>query len=617
VRRHVVVVLTALAACSAPRVSSTEHEVVYTSAVSLDFGLVPINTTPAPLDIVVGVNMTTNEFHTIASITESCDDFSLDLTTLDDPPEIWRTCEACPSCAQGASLVCTSQTQFFRVSFTPTIPGPQSCTIDIDYGEGIETVTVNGTGEQAPYDLNVLTPIAGDLSFGDVIVGQTSSMLPITLRNDGTLPVEISAAALTGGGTVNYTISNGGAATVQPGATHTVQIQCAPQAAGPADDTFRFDSNDPESPLDIALSCTGIVSTLAINPSPARFADTFVGDSVDLPLTLLNTGGAEIIVDSISVTPSQFSVGSLPSNSIPVMTSQPLTVTFSPDAAVGDSDLSGTLTVNFNGSETRTIELVGPARTAMLSINPGGELDFGTICGGQSKRQLFAAVNLGSGSFDIASASLTGDGFSLSLEPASYPVPMSPRAGNTVAFEVTAAPPTGTAMGELTLVPSIASAPPAVVALTATGQAGGVAANPILIEIDSVLVGESSGGRSVRLTNCQPTPLSVTGVSIFGRNAAEFSAVSNLSVPGSIDPYSSVEWLVELRPTTEGEKAASLQITHGAGISTISLTGYGDDGIDEEGRGSYYACDAGGASGLALLALVILLLWLAPRRQRS
>jgi hypothetical protein len=610
VRRHVVVLaLAAFAACNAPRVSSTEQEVVYTSPISVDFGDVPVNTTPASLDIDVGVSMTSDEFHTITAITESCDDFALDLTTLDDPAEIWRTCDP----------ICTSQIQTFRVSFTPSIPGPQSCeiTIELDNGGSYEYVTANGTGEQAQYDLNILTPIAGDLSFGDIIVGQSSVPLPITLRNDGTDPVDISSAALAGGGTVNYTITNGGATQVQPGATHTVQIQCAPSAAGPANDTFRFESNDPDSPLDIGLSCTGIMSNLTINPSPARFPDTFVGDSVDMSLSLLNTGGTDITVDNISVTPSQFSVGTLPSNTIPVMTSQPLIVTFSPDATVGDSDLSGTLTVNFNGSETRTIELIGPARTAMLSINPGGEVDFGTICGGQSKQQLFAAVNLGTGSFDIASASLTGNGFSMSLEPASYPVPMSPRAGNTVAFEVTASPPTGRATGRLTLVPSIASAPSAVVELTATGQADGVAASPILIEIDSVLVGESSAARSVRLTNCQPTALPVTNVSIFGRDAAEFSAVSNLTVPGSIAAYESAEWLVTLRPTTEGEKVAQLQITHGAGTSTISLTGYGDDDIDEEGRGSYYACDAGGASGFAMLALVAMLLSLAPRRRRS
>lgn len=606
----VVLAVATLAACSAPRLSSTEQEVVYTTPASWDFGSVALGTTTAPRNIVVGVNMTTDEFHTITSITEACDDFDLDLTTLDNPAEIWRTCEACPTCAQAAQLVCTSQTQLFRVTFTPTIAGPQSCqiTIELDGGLLYEYVTVNGTGEQAPYDLNLLTPIAGSLAFGDVIVGQTSATLPITVRNDGTQPIDITAAGLAGGGTVNYSITNGGAAMVQPGDSHTVQVQCAPQAAGTANDTFRFDSNDPDTPLDIALTCNGIVSNLAINPSPARFADTFVGESNNLPLTLLNTGGTDITVDSITATPAQFSVGSLPGNTIPVSGNQPLTVTFAPDASVGDADLSGTLTVNFNGGETRTIELVGPARTAMLSVNPGGEVDFGTVCGGQAARQLFAVVNLGSGSFGLTSASVSGDGFALSLEPASYPVPMSPRAGNTVAFEVTATPPTGAATGTLTLTPSIASATPAVVQLTATGQAGGVAASPVIVEIDSVLVGEASGGRSVRLTNCQPTPLSVTNVAIFGRNATEFSAVSNLSVPGSIPAYGSAEWLVELRPTSEGEKAASLQITHASGVTTIALSGYGDDGIDDAGgRGSYYACDAGGASGLVLVLFVLVL----------
>lgn len=613
-----VTALAIVAACSAPHVASTEQEAVYTTPSSWDFGSVPLGSSSAPRQITVGVNLSQNEYHTITNVYEACDDFTLDLSTLGDPATIYRECEACPTCAQAASAICTTQQQRFDVTFSPTVPGTQACTITIELDDGVKYLTVNGTGEQPEYLLTLLAPISGSLAFGDVIVGQTSAGLPVTVRNDGSMPIDVASVELTGGGTTSYGISNGGNFQLVPSESRTLTIQCAPQAEGAANDTLRIASNDPSSPLDIPLTCAGIVSNLAITPSPAQLPEILVDETTFIDVTLANVGGADMTIDSATVTPATFSVVDLAGVPIAAGGSTTARVTFDPDDADADTDVQGMLTVNYDGGQTRTIDIVAPVRTSILSVSPGGEVDFGTVCGGQSARQLFAAVNLGTRSFDVESATVEGVGFALTLQPASYPVALQARAGNTVAFEITAAPTaSGEATGALTLVPANSAIGTTVVDLRAVGQAGGVGASPTVVELDTVQVGESSGGRAVELTNCESSPLAVTSVAIFGRDAAEFTAVSDLSVPGSIAAFDSATWLIELRPQSRGEKIATLQIMHASGTTTIALSGAGDDGTDEEGRGSYYACDAGGASGAALVLLVMAALAWLPRRRRS
>ncbi len=601
-----------VAACEPPQVSTAAQELVFTTPANHDFGSLPIGATSAPAPIVVAVAALMFETHTITDITEECADFSLDLSMIALPAEISREC-GCLMCAIGG---CTTVTQQFDVTFSPTIAGPQSCTITITMTDAVEYVTVSGTGEAPPHDLTLLTPLEPSLAFGDVVVGQISSVLAITIRSDGTQELNVSDARLVSGDVGQFTVGNGGPGVVLAGESHTYSISCTPTGAGPLGASFQIDSDDGASPLPIALTCNGIVSDLAISPSPIQFSETFVGQPSIGDAVLQNTGSAAMVVDSISVTPAQFAVVDLAGTTIVPNATAVARITFTPDDASVDSDVQGTLTVTYDGTQTRTINLIAPVRSAVLSVTPGGEVDFGTVCGGQSASRLFAALNLGTGRFELTSATVAGTGFALTREPPSYPAILPPLGGGTATFEVTAMPPTGDATGTLALTSSVPDLASATVLLRATGQADGVAATPTAIEFDTVALDQSSGGRGVRLTNCDDVPLDVTGVTITGRDAVEFSAVSDLRVPGAIPAFGGATWLVQLSPRTAGDKLATLELVHGAGVTLVALTGQGAGDLpDDDGRGSYYACDAGGAPGTAPLALVLVLL-LAPRPRR-
>jgi len=460
----------------------------------------------------------------------------------------------------------------------------------------------------------VLEPAGNTLAFGDVVVGSTSAVLPITVRNDGTMDLDIFSADLVGGDVGEYLTTGTGATLVSPGDTRTFTTQCRPTFAGMTSATFEITSNDPAEPsVAMTLSCNGIQSNLAINPSPARLPETFLDDTTSTTITLTNTGMAAMIVDDISVSPSQFTVTGLNDPMIGPGLSADVTVEFTADASVIDQDVQGTLTVTYDGSEVRTIDLVGPARTAILSVTPGGEVDFGTVCSGQMGSRVIAAINLGSGEFELVDASVTGDGFALSLTPP-LPAELPARGGDTAAFEISAAPPSGPVTGTFTLTPDVPNLEPTTVTLLANGQLDGVAAYPATVAFDAVLVDEPSGGRAVRLNNCEPAPLTVTSARVTGPHATDFTAVTELSLPATIPAFGNGTWLVELTPSAAGDRTATLELVHDGGTTLVPLTGLGLDDEDE-GRGSYYSCSSSGARTLSPV-LVALALLLRPRRRR-
>lgn len=595
-----VVVLAALAACKGPpQLGATEQQVVNALPSSWDFGAVPVGGSATPRQITVSVGGLQNEFHQLLSVTEGCADFALDLSQIPSfPAEVYRYCETCETCSQAA--VCESQTQRFTVDFRPTIAGPQACTITVELDDVIKYVTVMGTGVAPDFDLVVLEPAGNALAFGDVVVGSTSAVLPITVRNDGTMDLDIFSADLVDGEVGEYLTTGTGATLVAPGDTRTFTTQCRPTFAGMTSATFAITSNDPAEPsVAIALTCNGIQSNLAIDPSPARLPETFLDDTTSITVTLTNTGMAAMNVDDLSVQPSQFTVSGLTDPMIGPGGSTDVTVEFTADASVVDQDVQGTLTVTYDGSESRSIDLVGPARTAILSVTPGGEVDFGTVCGGQRGSRVFAAINLGSGAFELIDASVAGS---------------SAGSGATAAFELSATPPDGPVTGTFTLTPDVPNLGPTTVTLLANGQLDGVAAYPAAVAFEAVIVDEASGGRAVRLNNCEATPLTVTSATVTGPHARDFTAVTELTFPATIPPFGNATWLVELTPSAAGDRTATLELVHDGGTTPVPLTGFGLED-EAEGRGSYYACSSSGARTLSPL-LVALALLLLPRRRR-
>ncbi len=128
------------------------------------------------------------------------------------------------------------------------------------------TVTSNAVGSPTIVDLSAtaaaaavqLTPSASSLSFGSVTVG-SSGTGQLTVKSTGNTNATISKVTVTGTGFV----LGGSAASVilDPNQTESYTVNFDPKVAGAISGTLTITSNAANSPLNIALSGTGIATS--------------------------------------------------------------------------------------------------------------------------------------------------------------------------------------------------------------------------------------------------------------------------------------------------------------------------------------------------------------------
>ena len=614
-RRLPLALALALAACAGPPTVGTTAQELAVSPSIHDFGAIEVGQASLARQFVVSAAL--DELDYVDAITASCDGFVLDTSAVTFPHEVSRLCEVNPN---AKAPPCPSITARFTGTFAPTFAGPQSCLVTITMQfAGDVVLTLSGTGTPPPVGQAVVAPGGDTLDFGDVVVATASSALPITVRSTGGNDLDLTGFTIDSADPGAFAWTEVGGDPLVPGDEHSWLITCTPSAAGPITGTATITSDAPTSPVTIALACNGIQSALAVAPSPVQFPETLIGESSQLTVTLQNTGSAALTFTTVQVTGAGFTADQPAATSLGAGESTTVTVTFTPGAADAGTDVLGTLVAVFDAG-TREIDLIGPARDANLNVTPASAIDFGTVCAGGSREQLFVVVNGGSGAAGLAAVDVTGPGFAVGLiAPAALPAPLAAQGGSSATFRVTAQPPEGDVTGTLTLTPTFTGAP-TVIDLRARGQAGGIGASPAALDFGGVVVGEPSGGRTIRLSNCDAAPLDVLAATVTGAAAAEFVAVAaEQTLPAVVPPGGSLLVVVELRPTLAGDKVAALELDHGATTTTVPLTGLAV-GADEPiagARGSYYACSAAGGGGGAAVAALAILLGLGRRRRRS
>jgi hypothetical protein len=128
------------------------------------------------------------------------------------------------------------------------------------------TVTSNAVGSPTIVDLSAtaaaaavqLTPSASSLSFGSVTVG-SSGTGQLTVKSTGNTNATISKVTVTGAGFV--LASSAASVILDPSQTESYTVNFDPKAAGSLTGTLTITSNAANSPLNIALSGTGVATS--------------------------------------------------------------------------------------------------------------------------------------------------------------------------------------------------------------------------------------------------------------------------------------------------------------------------------------------------------------------
>jgi hypothetical protein len=221
------------------------------------------------------------------------------------------------------------------VTFTPSALLARSASVVITDSASTspQTIALTGTGV-APVTLSPTT-----LSFGTVVVGNTTSAKAIVLTNHQNAKLSFTSIVATG----DFAIAgNNCGASIAGGATCTVNVTFSPKAIGGRAGTLTFTDSALGSTQTVAFSGTGSVP-VTIAPASLTFPSRNVNTtSSSLPVTLTNHLSSGLSVSAVAT--GDFAVGTTTCGSN-VGASCAIGVTFTP-TRIGTR--SGTLTITYS-----------------------------------------------------------------------------------------------------------------------------------------------------------------------------------------------------------------------------------------------------------------------------
>jgi hypothetical protein len=606
--------------CAArPPESDVAQDVIVVAGERQDFGAVLVGEASTPGVITVDPDVG-NQSDSIVAVTASCPDFTLDAPGL--PADVHRTCMivAC----DGGDVMCgpdqgdfcqtiESQSYSFSATFRPTVAGPVSCVVTVQTADDADdrSITLTGTGVP-PMIHGEVQPAA--VAFGEVRRATDSTAAQVTVRSTGGANLDVMSVVVSAG----FAIQAGpdSAYSLAPNATQAYDVVCHPPAVGPMTGQLIVMSSDPDQKtITVPLTCTGIDSNLDIQPSPAAFATTRVGEPVTASIDLRNTGGATMTLEAVALTGDGITLVSTPAPGTVLDSAAAAQATLRFDAAT-KGDAHGTLVVTYDGGQQRSTQISAQALGASLALTPDGEVSFGPVCAGERKTQDFTLIGNDQGGFALETLSEPGAPFTIASPV--LPLAVAGAGANPVKFQITAAPTrAGAATADVVVHTDIPGGADHVLHLDVEGLPAGITGTPAALELGSRPINTTTIGKEVHLTNCSDATITFHDARIEGADPLDFAIVAEPALP-TIMPVAHASWLIVLQAHSAGLKQATFAVDHDGGTARFALQGEGIDTsappVVAAARGSYYACATGRASALWPIAVALLAL---RRRRRA
>ncbi|MBV9609817.1 MAG: choice-of-anchor D domain-containing protein, partial [Acidobacteria bacterium] len=474
---------------------------------------------------------------------------------------------------QGSTASLSSST-LVNPTFVPDLPGAYVA----------QVIVSDGVFQSAPATVLVIaTAPAINLSpstidFGNVLVGSTTASTPVTVKNTGSAPLQISNAAISGANATDFAFTSASfPVTVAPGATTIINLTFSPSVKGTEMASLDITDTANGSPHSVALTGTGTVPSFSISASTVAIGDVQVSTtSAPSPLVISNTGTGPLTISYVglsganaaefAVTPTTFPITVAPGASTTV------NVTLTPTST---GPKSATLTIAHNApASPQTVQLTGNGTAPSVALAPT-TISFGNqVINTASSQSPLVITNNGTANLVITAIGVTGtDAAVFSASSGSLPVTVTP--GNSTTVNVTFKPTTtGAKSASLTVTDNVAGSPQSV-PLTGTGTAPSFSA-PATAAFGNQLVGTSSAATPVVLSNNGTADLVISALAISGTGANQFSMTSG-TLPITVAAGTTTTVNVTFSPTSTGNKSASLAVTDNAAGSphAVALTGTG------------------------------------------
>ncbi len=195
-------------------------------------------------------------------------------------------------------------------------------------------------------------------------------------------------------------------------------------------------------------------------------------------------------------------------------------------------------------------------------------VSFGSVAVGNTATQSLTVTNTGLGTVTIASAALTGAGFTVVGGNPAGTIGVGQSSTIQIQFAPTAA---GAVNGSLTVL-SDASNSPLAISITGTGTQAGLTIAPSAVAFGNVIVGQS-GTQSVKLTNSGNSSVTINLATVAGNGFG----ITGLSLPTTLTGGQSLSFSAQFAPTASGAAAGSITFTDNAPGSpqVVSMVGTG------------------------------------------
>jgi hypothetical protein len=310
-------------------------------------------------------------------------------------------------------------------------------------------------------------------------------------------------------------------------------------------------------------------TSASVSPGSLAFGDQNVGTkSSPQNVTLTNVSSSALDITNISITgdPKDFEQTNKCGSSLPPHGSCQIKVTFAPQSVGAKQAL---LSVSYNGlGNPQTVSLSGTGVSAgTVTLKPSSLTFAVQLLKTTSSPQGATLTNTGSLDVTISNISTSGPFSQTNNCPSDLP------AGANCTIEVAFTPTAkGPASGKLSVTDS-AQGSPQTVALSGTGTE--VKLEPLGVNFGDQKVGTKSSPIGIELTNVGTTSLSISGITMRGKDPGDFSQTNNCGNSVPAGGHCTIK--VRFVPQAKGARSATLTVTDDGGGSpqTVALAGTG------------------------------------------
>jgi hypothetical protein len=258
------------------------------------------------------------------------------------------------------------------------------------------------------------------VSFGNQQVGVGSAAQVITLTNTGTVSLTITSIKISSANTGDFSETNTCPSSLAANANCTISVIFTPTKTGSRSSAVKFYDSASGSPQSAAISGTGVAPVATLSPASISFNSVLVGStSAAVPITLSNTGTANLTVNSVMATGDFSQVNNCTTVAIGVGGSCTITVNFTPTAAWSRGG-SIVITDNAYNNPQQVVFLVGMGNSGATAKASTSSIGFGNQnLGTTSSVKTFTLTNTGTSPLNINSILASGDFSQTNACPAS------------------------------------------------------------------------------------------------------------------------------------------------------------------------------------------------------